>query len=229
MSKTEAIVENTETDELDALLSSIDNDEIAELSTDAIASASDEAIDDVLDEIAIEETEAPVEAAPKTSKTKAKEDAPKSTGLVGSEAIIARLGGEENAKQFFCLDALIDTDKAAIEARMTSTLETIDTLAKKVKEKAVNTFAFVAGKTTLSVYTCYVLDLLNKDDDIETKDLVEVYLARPYSIGTARAQANQMLQLLPALQIAEKVGKCGLKLNPNSVIFAHYIASKTTS
>jgi hypothetical protein len=46
-------------------------------------------------------------------------------------------------------------------------------------------------------------------------DLKNKYLSRPYSPGTASAQSSQMMQLLPALQIATRVGNT-LELNEDS-------------
>lgn len=94
----------------------------------------------------------------------------------------------------------------------------VDTLAKKVKEKAINVFLALSGQATLSVYTRIALKLLKDKGEFTGADLKAKYLTRPYSPGTSSAQSSQMMMLLPALQIAERKGNL-LVLNEDSPIF----------
>lgn len=87
------------------------------------------------------------------------------------------------------------TDVAAIdEAELKSRLDALN--AKKVHEKVQNLIQTVEGrKSKLSRYTRDAVKLLAKDGKVSGKSLVEMFMAEDLSVGTARAQAQQMTAL----------------------------------
>lgn len=98
----------------------------------------------------------------------------------------------------------------------------INKLAKKVAEKAVNLLRHRASPDNVQVYTRIGMDLLLKKGELTSKGLTDKFLEK-YTPGTARAQANQIMNLFPALKVADKVGST-LTLNDDSVIVAEYKA-----
>lgn len=94
----------------------------------------------------------------------------------------------------------------------------VDTLAKKVKEKAINVFLAIDGKASLSVFTKIAIDMLAEKKELTSSELKNRYLGRPYSPGTAGAQSSQMMKLLPALKIATREGS-RLYLDEDSPVF----------
>lgn len=242
-----------ELDELDALLADVESEveaqeAMVEESVEVEAIESKEAIDDeeldaVLHEAAInaldseiaeeEDSEiaeeedavdiAELVAKPVTAK-KATSKRAAVNGLNRREALLKVLGGEENAADFFVLDK---TDEEAPEELMEQRLKSYDGLAKKVGEKLVNAFAYLNGGSSLSTYTSTAIQALLAEKELTSSKMVDVYANNPkkvLSVGTAKAQANQMFQLLPALGIAKRVGS-KLELNENSMFLEHYKAA----
>lgn len=85
----------------------------------------------------------------------------------------------------------------------TSLKATLDGInAKKVHEKATNVVASIETGKKLSGFTKLAVKVLADKGQVTAKDLVEAYQADNKSIGTARAQAQQMTALFKALGIA---------------------------
>ena len=122
-----------------------------------------------------------------------------------SAALIARLGSVEAVETHLRIEAgdseLSTKDLTELlKERMAS----LDTLPKKVGEKAVNLIAHLAGNSKLSCYTEIALEMLLETGELSSKALYDRYKARPYSEGTSRSQCGQLMQLLPAMGIAER-------------------------
>lgn len=122
-----------------------------------------------------------------------------------SAALIARLGSVEAVETHLRIEAgdseLSTKDLTELlKERMAS----LDTLPKKVGEKAVNLIAHLAGNAKLSCYTEIALEILLETGELSSKTLYDRYKARPYSEGTSRSQCGQLMQLLPAMGIAER-------------------------
>ncbi|WP_439823911.1 hypothetical protein [Aeromonas caviae] len=122
-----------------------------------------------------------------------------------SAALIARLGSVEAVETHLRIEAgdseLSTKDLTELlKERMAS----LDTLPKKVGEKAVNLIAHLAGNAKLSCYTEIALEMLLDTGELSSKALYDRYKARPYSEGTSRSQCGQLMQLLPAMGIAER-------------------------
>jgi hypothetical protein len=99
--------------------------------------------------------------------------------------------------------------------------KTIDGLAKKVGEKAVNLIRHQSSPDNVQVYTRIGLDHLLDQGTMTSASLRGVYSAK-YKPGTCSAQSNQIMQLFPALGIASREDKSTLKLNRDSSIVAAY-------
>lgn len=95
----------------------------------------------------------------------------------------------------------------------------------KVQEKFENVLLSLAAGKLPSSYTMVAFNVLEAKGEVTIADLVAAYKATPkggnstdnLGEGTARAQAGQMGALLPALGLAERVGK-SLKLVADSTI-----------
>lgn len=206
-------------DELLALMAEVEGDEVAgdeQSEADEVVLEADTSLD--VDDELLAEAEANVELAesradmiedsakeeaidpetvakPAAAKAAAKRTAtPRQTFSTCSEAVLAKVG--ENY-------ALLGADDKAAAATQALAF---DSLAKKVKEKVINIFDSAITGKRLSNYTQMALDLLEEKGEFTMADLKAVYVARPYSQGTANSQAHQMSQLLPALGLATKTG-----------------------
>lgn len=133
------------------------------------------------------------------------------------DALIARLGGVDAVSSNVVL-TLADAEKSP-EVLRDEFKDIVNDMAKKVGEKAVNLLAHLQGNAVLSVYTVIALEMLLKNGTLTSKELFDRYMKRPYSEGTSRSQSGQLMQLLPALKIANRVGK-SLELNEDSVLAA---------
>jgi hypothetical protein len=92
---------------------------------------------------------------------------------------------------------------------------------KKVAEKIVMLFDWMAKGGKLNEVIRRTFEVLARDGEIISGDkgnLHAALLAKPYSVGTCRAQAGQMMAMLPMLKIALKDGKGRLVANPDSLI-----------
>lgn len=147
-------------------------------------------------------------------------------GLSRREAILSLMGGEEEAIENFVLtesDKSI-TDPTDKELRLQTKLNEFDGLAKKVGEKLVNAFAFYSGKSSLSNYTSIAIKALKDSGSLTSQEMIDCYASNEekcLAMSTARAQANQMFHLLPALEVAKRVGS-RLELNEDSAFLSYF-------
>lgn len=101
----------------------------------------------------------------------------------------------------------------------------IDKLAKKVGEKAVNVIRNRMTPQGFQVYTKIGMEQLLKTGTMSSLDLTKHLNETKYTIGTARAQSNQIMTLFPALKIATVSSKGQLTVNENSTIVRDYRAA----
>lgn len=145
------------------------------------------------------------EAAPAEKEKPAKIKARAHGASKPSAALIARLGSVEAVEAHLHIDASDGTlSRADLSTLIKSRMEDLDGLPKKVGEKAVNLIAHIVGGAGLSCYTRIALEMLLESGELTSKALYERYKARPYSEGTSRSQCGQLMQLLPAMGIAER-------------------------
>jgi hypothetical protein len=167
-------------------------------------------------------SEASAEAGEKKGKGRPKA-APSDRHVVlsKSQKVATKLG--EKASEFLVLElADAELDEEALKAKQEAVLAEIDTLAKKVSEKAVQLFGWLKNGGSLNEVMKRTFEVLAKDGEItsgEKGNLQQNLLAKPYSKGTAASQANQMFMLLPMLRVTKRE-KGRMIANPDSLILA---------
>jgi hypothetical protein len=173
----------------------------------------------------VDETEAP---AKKGSGRKKKETAPKEPAekkakiffSKQSDRIAHRLG--DKLGEFMLLE-IGDAELSGedLQARNKEVLSLIDGTAKKVGEKAAMLFKWMQQGGELNEVMKRAFTLMAKEGFLTSGDkgnLQENLLAKPYSLGTARSQSNQIFCLFRALKVANMDGKGKMVPNPNSLV-----------
>jgi hypothetical protein len=233
----EEVIEMTESmkkvemDELDAILSGDFGDGLDEVVIDR-SSEMEETDDLDMIEAALEEVEV-VEAAKPEPEAAMSEEIPDSddvveiptTSAIETAAEIPDAGktprkslGHGHVPSTEIPSILSDKMIAAMESDFT--LVELDGLAKKVREKVINIAQTLSGKSTLSVYTKVAIEALKDQGELSIQGIKDAFEAhRPYGAGTLSAQSSQMMSLLPAMGIAERMGNV-LKLNVDSKVLA---------
>ena len=118
-------------------------------------------------------------------------------------------------------DVVLEAD--ALKARQDEILNDIDTkLAKKVGEKAAQLLDWYSKGGKLNEIMLRAFSTLVREGELTSGDkgnLQQDLLAKPYSLGTARSQANQVFMLFPFFKITVKE-KGKMIMNPDSVMLA---------
>lgn len=97
----------------------------------------------------------------------------------------------------------------------------VDNMALYVGDKAANLFTFMRTGGGLNAVTLRGFQVLIRDGQLVGGDqgnIVTNLLSKPYSLGTARSQSNQLLQLFTDLEIGTRASKGTVVINPNSII-----------
>lgn len=102
-------------------------------------------------------------------------------------------------------------------------LSRMDTLAKKVGQKAVNFLRYADSPTRVEGYVRHGLKLLIANRKITCGDLYAALRGIGYTDGTARSQSSQLNILFPALGLATKNGR-ELEINDQHPLLKRYIA-----
>lgn len=140
-------------------------------------------------------------------------------GASPSEIMTAHLPAEEDR----WAAAQLEEGDEPNEANFTSVMSTVSGLAKKIIDKGVNVLRHRKSPNNLQVYTRLGLEKLIADGHLTSKGMVAHYQDTKYTIGTARAQTNQIMTLFPALKIAKPGPDKGtIVLNENSAIVRDY-------
>ena len=150
-------------------------------------------------------------------------------GHKASEVLKAKLG--DKAGEMLILEAEDATlEPSELEAKQAELLALLNkrpgtdeggSTQKKVAEKIVMLFGWLKTGGKLNEVMERTFKVLARDGEITTGDKGNLHtelLAKPYSVGTCRAQAGQMVSMLPMLKIATKSEKGKLVANPNSMI-----------
>lgn len=124
----------------------------------------------------------------------------------------------------------LDVDDEATETTFNVLAGRMTGLAKKVGEKAVNLVRHQSARDSVQVYTRIALDFLIYKGEFTAKELMAVYAksgdgGNGYSPGTQAAQSNQIMQLFPALKIADRPSSDKLVLRDESAIVANFAKS----
>lgn len=215
------------TQELDEVVAGLETEEAkreAYVSQSADAPADGEAAPLPADALSPDSAE-PIPAAAAATKPVR---TPRATLLTNkaSDLITRQLG--ENPQRFFQLDHADSTDDTELEGIMSRTLDAIDKLDKKAREKAVNFIGAIVNNRAPSVYTRQAIQKLHEKGTLALKDLVNIYQTDfNYKPGTARRQASQMFALLPIMGIAKRAASRGapIEFNPNSTLFGRVVFS----
>jgi hypothetical protein len=102
------------------------------------------------------------------------------------------------------------------EATLKANLDGIS--AKKVREKAENVIAAVQSGKKLSRYTADAVAHLKEQGRVNGKSLADMFQTKGLSLGTARAQSQQMTALFPLIGLATKEdGSKDLVLQDNNL------------
>ena len=137
-----------------------------------------------------------------------------------SAVLSAKLG--EKAADYLVLEVGdISLGATEMQAKMNEVLGAIDACPqKKVQEKAVMLFGWMAKGGALNEVMARAFKVLLRDGKITTGEkgnLMTELLAKPYSVGTARAQSGQILSLFPMLKVTDR-SKGVLTANEQSLV-----------
>jgi hypothetical protein len=155
------------------------------------------------------------DAAPKEPKA----TRPTSVTHKPGDLLLAKLGTKAGDYLIFSADpAENETKVADFIARMNDR----EAIAEKVREKIIMLMTWMAGggTGTLNEVLRRTFTVLSKDGTLTSGDkgnLQQDLLAKPYSMGTARSQANQMFMALPELGLTIK-SKGTMTPNPDSIM-----------
>lgn len=221
---------------IDALLRGLDDETVADPVTEAdieaaVAGAEEDearhelysaqpAGSDVVEPVVVEAK--PVKVKAKSPKKVKEPAAPRIFFANRSDRIKHNLGGK--VSDFLVLELSdIALSSEALKARQDEILGEIDNkLAKKVGEKAAQLLDWFSKGGKMNEVMRRAFTVLVKDGELTSGDggnLQNDLLAKPYSMGTARSQANQMFMLFPFFKITVKE-KGKMVANPNSVMLA---------
>ncbi|GAC1605819.1 MAG: hypothetical protein NVS3B3_04420 [Aquirhabdus sp.] len=115
-----------------------------------------------------------------------------------------------------------DTDEQSEDKRafFIDKLNDRDAIANKVMEKVLQFFGWMVKSDAPNEVIRRALVVLKRDGELTSGDkgnLQLELLAKPYSLGTARSQANQIFMLFPLLEITMKE-KGRMVANPDSAL-----------
>ena len=159
-----------------------------------------------------DEGEVEVKSAPKRR-------AGSTTGMKPSDALkVINEEGWADMLAFDINDAGLDTE--ALEKKNKSRLYVLDHLNKKQQERVVNMFRWISGGK-LRNYTEIAMKLLAEKGEITSVELRDHYVSLHKSPKTANSQVSNYMHVLPAMEIATKVGNV-LTLNSDSTIMAMF-------
>ena len=179
---------------------------------------------------AYDEQDAPVErtgkASPKAGKKGSTAGSKRTPGMSldthkASEIILSKLNLDDPETHF-----VINNGDTPTTANMDLVLEHIDTLGKKPREKCINAIVSIANGRRPSLYITQAVEMLRKTD-MTQNELRQAFEGVGYKPGTARSQAGQLFQVLPALGMAARGTSRGshLTLNKNSAMVSKMTAA----
>jgi len=152
---------------------------------------------------------APVEAPKRDKKASGTPKAPKAPSTGGGKRVArATSAGSMGA----WVSGLASTIELVDGEDPVDTIGLIDGIAaKKVQEKAVGLATHFINGSKLSVYTRIGFDVLVRDGNLSSNNLVKAFQAgvdgKPYSLGTARSQAQQIVSILRLFRVIDDKGE----------------------
>jgi len=232
MSQVNTAVEMTDLDDLESLLSSIQED-VVEVKDFVDLEIKEADITDIMDDIESIEADLDeidsmeLESKPAVVIEKASErvvtvavETPKVKAKSAPRVDSTDLRSLVNAQDSFILDAEIgESESYGVD------FEAIKIV--KVRDKLANVVQFMSGSRSLSRYTLETVKFLINNPNTTKQGLTNNFLDLGLAIGTASSQSGQMTRLLPTSHIANIIGST-VTLNETSVIVAMVAASMTT-
>ena len=138
-------------------------------------------------------------------------------GMKPSAALTTLLGvGWEANLSLASTDMQLSTSELAELNR--ERLERIDKLAKKQGEKTINLLKAAIRGGRVRKFTQMAVEFLRDKGSMTGVELRDHYTANGYTTGTANSNANQMMNMLPTLEIALSGEGKGITLNPDSTL-----------
>ncbi len=176
---------------------------------------------------------APAEDESPTGKKAPKTKAPRTssvtpiTGLKPSEALTRSLPEEELLKV-----AMLTFSDTADSENASSVLNSLDKLAKKVGQKAINVLRFADSPGRIEGYVqkglSFLLSETEAGREVTCGAMYQMLRNAGYTDGTARSQSSQLNVLFPALKIATLEGRV-LKPNSTSTVLDRYTKASAAS
>jgi hypothetical protein len=150
-----------------------------------------------------------------------KEPRPTSVSHKPGDLLVAKLGSKW--REFVVFDDADAADTLVLEKSQDEFVERMNdpkAIADKVREKAIMLFTWLKNGGELNEVMRRAFTVLHDQGQLTSGDkgnLQQNLLTKPYSLGTARSQANQMFMLFPELRLTVK-HKGGMVPNANSVL-----------
>lgn len=139
------------------------------------------------------------------------------------DVLLDRIAGRNEALSL--VDGDRETPEQAAETEKAIHEAVAKGMAKKVGQKAIMLFQYLAQGGELNEVIARTFKVLNRDGCLTTGDKGNLHLdllSKPYSAGTARSQSNQMFTMLPSLKVVVKDGKGKFVPNPSSTIYQRF-------
>lgn len=133
------------------------------------------------------------------------------------DLLLAKLGTK--ADEWLVFDSTASLEQIEVDRiQFIERMNDRDAIADKVREKINMFMVWMAKGGALNEVLKRAITVLHKDGELTSGDkgnLQQNLLSKPYSVGTARSQANQMFMALPELQLTIKE-RGRMVPNPNS-------------
>lgn len=231
VSAVEAVIPATTVDsneDLDAVLSKLSDDlgsEEPDLSTIVEPEPAPEEVKAESDLVAISDSvSSPVDAPVYTVAAKPRRKRKAKTEAETDESTKPAKPREPRSKM--SLDDLTDEDCEKIGVDKTALVEAYEKCPVKAKDKVLNLIQWAVKGNELSVYTQLCIENLIKNNT-STSEMFRLHMmsnpSRPYPAATAGSQAGQLMAVLPALNIADRIGK-NLTLKADSPIVKLFVS-----
>jgi len=216
---------------IEGLLSDLTEDEILQDAMTGTPVDPESQLQETLEEIAeqpaadLASTEAKPERKKREKKAKApkepKEPRPTSVTHKPGDLLLAKLGDKAADYLTFAMSDL-DLTEEARAAKRAAFIERMngEEIADKVREKVIILLTGFMKGGTMNEVIKRAFTVLHADGKLTSGDkgnLQQNLLTKPYSLGTARSQANQIFMLFPELGITIKE-KGQMLPNPDSTI-----------
>lgn len=157
-----------------------------------------EAVEEVVDDESGEDLSPESVEAALANLEKEEAKKPKKTASKSKET---KPAGEKKSKAEETVPARSFHDIAAIKKPAFE--KNREDMAKKVGEKADNVVQAVERGKKLSRYTADAVKLLSKEGQVSAKAMCDAFIAANLSVGTARAQSQQMTALFKGIGLCE--------------------------